>query len=165
MIKTLRRKFIAITMVSVVLVLCGLIGTMDILNYHRTMENIRSEMEILKSNGGDLSEFKTKREFDFQNGGVQPPQGEELPPEPEDDMRIRMSQEIPFSLRYFTATVSGENEVVSVNTNDIISVDESTAKEVAQSLVDSDKTVGFYHNYYYDTMETSVNGQPATMYP
>ena len=65
MIKALRRKFIAITMVSVVLVLFGLIGTMDILNYYGTMENIRSEMSLLKAYGGDLSEFKNRRNFDF----------------------------------------------------------------------------------------------------
>ena len=43
MIKILRRKFIAIAMVSVVLVLFGLIGTMDILNYYRTTESIKSK--------------------------------------------------------------------------------------------------------------------------
>ena len=92
MIKTLRRKFIAITMASVVLVLFGLIGTMDVLNYYKTITNIYSEMDLLKLNGGDMFDFKNKKAF--------LPENEEMRP----------GGEAPFALRYFTVTVNDAGE-------------------------------------------------------
>ena len=167
MIKTLRRKFIAITMVSVVLVLCGLIGTMDILNYKRTMENIRQEMDFLKTYDGDLSQFKNERRLAFedqdtlQKDGEMPPQN---PQEMGEPVWNRMNQETPFSLRYFTVTVDANGTVVAENTNDIIMVDEATAKAMAQKLVKENKTTGFYDNYYYDVLDVTVDEATCTMY-
>ncbi len=164
MIKTLRRKFIAITMVSVVLVLCGLIGTMDILNYKRTMDNIRSEMSLLKENDGDLSELKNNRRFLPETAGEKPEETEKPPQEMGEPVWTKMNQETPFALRYFTVTIDENNEVVATNTNDIFMVDEAKASQMVLALVSEKKTTGFYDNYYYDVLDVSVNGTPCTMY-
>ena len=168
MIKILRRKFIAIAMVSVVLVLFGLIGTMDILNYYRTTESIKSEMSLLKENGGDLSELKTGRGFTFGNGGpapsekITPPSDAKLAPE--NRFTSGMNQETPFSLRYFTVTLNASGEEVAVNTNDIFLVDEETAVSMAKSLASKGKTSGFYENYYYDVLDVTTADEPCSMY-
>lgn len=168
MIKTLRRKFIAIAMVSVVLVLFGLIGTMDILNYYRTTESIKSEMSLLKENGGDLSELKTGRGFTFGNGGpaasekITPPS--DAKPAPENRFTSGLNQETPFSLRYFTVTLNASGEEVAVNTNDIFLVDEETAVSMAKSLASKGKTSGFYENYYYDVLDVTTADEPCSMY-
>lgn len=168
MIKILRRKFIAIAMVSVVLVLFGLIGTMDILNYYRTTESIKSEMSLLKENGGDLSELKTGRGFTLGNGGpaasekITPPS--DAKPAPENRFTSGLNQETPFSLRYFTVTLNASGEEVAVNTNDIFLVDEETAVSMAKSLASKGKTSGFYENYYYDVLDVTTTDEPCSMY-
>ncbi len=171
MIKTLRRKFIAITMVSVVLVLFGLIGTMDILNYYRTMKNIQSEMTLLKENNGDLSEFKNRRNIGFEDGApvpsekIAPPTDAENMPEPKKNVfDASMNQETPFSLRYFTVTLDTLGEEVAVNTGDIFMVDEETAVSMAQTLFSSGKTTGFYENYYYDVLDVTGSDASCRMY-
>ena len=177
MIKTLRRKFIAITMVSVVLVLFGLIGTMDILNYYKTMSNIRSEMSLLKENGGDLSELKSRREEYFdadlqtKDQPAEPEIMQNMPPEerqkPEEMGELfggRMNQETPFSLRYFTVTVDDGGEAVAVNTADIFEVDETKAAAMALEVFSAGKTSGFYKDYYYDVIDTDVDGTACKMY-
>ncbi len=168
MIKILRRKFIAIAMVSVVLVLFGLIGTMDILNYYRTTESIKSEMSLLKENGGDLSELKTGRGFTFGNGGPAPSEKITPPsdakPAPENRFTSGLNQETPFSLRYFTVTLNVSGEEVAVNTNDIFLVDEETAVSMAKSLASKGKTSGFYENYYYDVLDVTTADEPCSMY-
>lgn len=63
MLKKLRRKFIAIAMLSVSIVLIAIVGTINIANYISTNEALDARLKLIVGNGGifpDLLEQKTQ---------------------------------------------------------------------------------------------------------
>ncbi len=58
MIRRLRRKFIAITMLSVFLVLFTLIGIINFANYHNINRSLDLRLDMLEENGGNLDPGK-----------------------------------------------------------------------------------------------------------
>ena len=61
MLKKLRRKFIAIAMLSVSIVLIAIVGTINIANYISTNEAVDARLKLIAGNGGtfpDLLEQK-----------------------------------------------------------------------------------------------------------
>lgn len=63
MLKKLRRKFIAIAMLSVSIVLIVIVGTINIANYISTNEALDARLKLIAGNGGtfpDLLEQKTQ---------------------------------------------------------------------------------------------------------
>ena len=52
MIKKLRRKFVAITMVSVLMVLVLIMGVINIINYVKVLTDADSILSVLIENGG-----------------------------------------------------------------------------------------------------------------
>ncbi|MCR5546324.1 MAG: HAMP domain-containing histidine kinase [Lachnospiraceae bacterium] len=170
MIKALRKKFILITMVSVLAVLTILIGSIDILNYYNVIENIQSEMSLLKDYDGNLSALK-KKEI-FSEGSA--PEGEK-PLEPEGENQNsefqqgldqgRINQETPFSVRYFTVVLDENGVVQETNTSDIAAVSEEEAKSIATELFEEENTSGFYNDFAYDTISVELSeGETGTMY-
>lgn len=62
MLKKLRRKFIAIAMLLVSIVLIAIVGTINIANYISTNEALDARLKLIVGNGGifpDLLEQKT----------------------------------------------------------------------------------------------------------
>lgn len=187
MIKTLRKKFILITMISVLAVLTILIGAIDVLNYYNVRQNISSQMDMLKSCDGDMSAMRKMRgqlgnsgenveqeategqQEDSPEGEQKPERGETPEEEGEffhqDNMQGGINPETPFSIRYFTVTLDASGDVVATNTNDIAVVSEDEAKTIATELFASEKTKGFYENFAYDTITvTDDSGEENTMY-
>lgn len=60
---------------------------------------------------------------------------------------LRLSPETPYETRYFTVTLGENNNVISTNTGNIISVDEITAVSLAQQV--ADKTKGTLKQFRY----------------
>lgn len=176
MIKTLRRKFIVITMVSVFAVLATLIGTMDVLNYYNVMKNIDSQMSLLKTYDGDLTTAKQMHGnvapgLDEDGSALEERKNTDAPEEPEDSSlqkgieEGRINQETPFSIRYFTVTISNDGTVSAVNTNEIAAISDAQAKSIALELYESGKEEGFYNDYSYDTISVEITeGETGTMY-
>ena len=54
MIKKLQHKFIAISVLSVFLVLTVIMGAINILNYNRIVNSSDSVLEVLRENGGSF---------------------------------------------------------------------------------------------------------------
>ena len=66
MLKKLRRKFIAIAMLSVSIVLIAIVGTINIANYISTNEALDVRLKLIVGNGGtfpDLLEQKTQTQI------------------------------------------------------------------------------------------------------
>ncbi|MCR4673719.1 MAG: HAMP domain-containing histidine kinase [Lachnospiraceae bacterium] len=194
MIKTLRRKFILITMISVLAVLTILIGTIDVLNYYNVMETIRSEMSLLKSYDGDLTTIRkdgsnnnmekpkddSDSTSDSEGGNETLSEGDKLPvmgngPDGGSESdggslqqgieQGHINMETPFSIRYFTVVIDENGNVDSVNTEDIAAVSEDEAKSITLELYAQDNQNGFYTDYYYDVIEVeSSDGGTGTMY-
>lgn len=135
MIKTLRRKFIAITMISIFVVLGGLMTIINIINYSHVNQNADERLAVLADNQGEFPRPEGK-----QNGMKHPPR--------------EMSPEAPFDTRYFTVTLRpSDGEVVAVNTGRIAAITTETATAYAADLYAREKTAGFLGSYKYRTVE------------
>ncbi len=166
MIKSLRKKFIAIAMCSVFFVLAGIVGTINVINFANVNNTANSRLAYISENGGELQMVKLHGNENFD--GTAPP-NEEQPPELDKEQMTKdfkekfknLSAETPFDTRYFTATVDGSGTVVAVNTGNIAAVTEEEAQNYAEELAQKGKTGGFYGNgYKFTTLETDE----GTMY-
>lgn len=131
MIRKLRIKLIAVSMLSLLLVLLLIMGTVNLLNYRDIVAGADATLALLAENGGRF------------------PQKGEGRPAPELPGPGPMSPELPYESRYFSVTLSGAGETVTVDTGKIAAVDTTTAIEFAQRVFESGKTGGFLGNYRY----------------
>ena len=141
MIKKLQKRFIAITMCSVILVLGVIMTSINLANYSQVNRSAEQKLKILADNNGV-----------FPN---QEPQKREKPlddtPEPKTDME--MSPEAPFDTRYFTVALDEDGSVITVDTGKIAAVTTDTATEYAKELSRKNKTEGFIEDYKYLSRE------------
>lgn len=135
MIKKLRHKFIAISVLSVFLVLTVIMGAINILNYRRVVQNSDSVLDVLSENGGMFP--KRSESFDHKN-------------RKHDDWFLSgISPELQYESRYFTVRINSSGNVTSVDTGRIAAIDTDSAKEYAQALCHSSRARGFVDNYRY----------------
>ncbi len=163
MIKELRKKFMMTGMLSVLTAEFLMIGAIDAINYKSTLDSIKSQMEILEENDGDLSYLMDE---------IKPPEGE-----PENssidhgdvgknaarddvfkkDMQRggmdRANNETPFMLRFFTVSFDSQGQVSTTDTGRIAMVDSKEAEEFGSAIYESGKSRGFYRDYYYSRIE------------
>lgn len=182
MLKKLRRKFIAIAMLSVSIVLIAIVGTINIANYISTNEALDARLKLIAGNGGtfpDLLEQKNMgvegNKTDSINNGTstrkEPPSGKTdvQPPEDmnqadlnendikENDLkRHGISPESQFDTRYFTVTINSNGEVENIDTSKIASVSSENAAQYAKKLWKSGKKGdgknGFSESFKYMTV-------------
>lgn len=57
MIKKLRWKFIAVAMISLIVVLVAIIGTITLINYNKTVDNIDKVLTVLVDNDGKFDDL------------------------------------------------------------------------------------------------------------
>lgn len=128
MAKKLRRKFIIIAVSAVFVVLLLLAGVINLAYYQQMEEHSEELLEILAENEGYFPKKKDNKDYD-------------LPP--------HMSEETPFSTRYFTVKTDKNDECIMVDTGKIRSVSTSDAAAYAKELLQKDEESGFYKNYMY----------------
>lgn len=136
MIKQLRRKFIAVAMSAILLVLGSIIAVMNVVNYLNVVQNADYLLQILAENNGVFPREDRKR----NDGGFQ---GREMTPE------------TPFETRYFTVLLQSNGTVVSADTGRIAAVSTATAQEYAKTLYQSGKHSGFLEKYRFNVLETN----------
>lgn len=132
MIKKLRMKLIMISMVSLLLVLTVIIGSVNIINYHNIVENADSVLELIAENGGKFPKGD-KSKVGHKTG--------EIPK--------MMSPETPYESRFFSVLLNGSGKVISVDTGKIVAIDTSKAIEYSQNVWNSGKNTGFLGDYRY----------------
>ncbi|MCR5098173.1 MAG: HAMP domain-containing histidine kinase [Lachnospiraceae bacterium] len=162
MIKGLRKKFILVGMLSVIIAELLMIGTIDAMNYRSTLDNLEGQMQILIDNKGDLSNLIND---------IKPPQGMGVPqdptgqiPQPPDGNvpagvfdNNMINGETPFMMRYFSVTFDASGEIVSTDTKSIVMIDEAGAQSCGRAVYDNKKTAGFYADYYYSKTKADDN--------
>ena len=136
MIKKLRRKLIAVSMLSLFLVLFVILGAVNILNYREIVENADRTLSMLQAGQGT-----------FPDPGDNPPPGEGRP---------RMSPELPYESRYFSVLLSGSGRIISVDTGRISAVNTSEAMEYASRVWENGSERGFVTNYRYVRSEENA---------
>lgn len=141
MLKKLRRKFIAIAMLSVSIVLIAIVGTINIANYISTNQALDARLSLIADNGGTFPDM-TPGDF----GKKLEPKSDQ-PPAMNDLQKHGISQESPFDTRYFTVTIAPDGTVESVDTGKIASISAGTAEEYAAELWKKGKKKGFFADY------------------
>lgn len=150
MLNKLRRKFIAIAMLSVSIVLIAIVGTINIANYITTNQALDARLSLIADNGGtfpDMTPGDSGKKLDPKT---------DQPPAMNDLQKHGISQESPFDTRYFTVTIASDGTVGSVDTGKIASISAGTAEEYAAELWKK----GFFADYKY--LATDSDG--TTMY-
>lgn len=152
MIKNLQRKFITITMISLLLILVFLIGSINILNVVQMNRKVDGVIQLLSQNKGefpnpDKNKFNDndsgKGKFGGDNPGkINPAFG-----------GFQMSEETPYETRYFTVKVGEDGTVQEINTSHIKAVTSSDAQEYANTIMSNHKVSGFEGRYKYGVIE------------
>lgn len=128
MIRRLRLKFIAVTMLSLFLVLAVILGCINLFNYRRMVEEADATLDLLEQNGGEFPNWDK-----FYDPGK--PGG--------------FSAELPFKSRYFSVRLSEDGEVLDVDTQKVYAVDEAAARELAEEIAAGGRKSGFIGDYRF----------------
>lgn len=142
MMKGLRRKFIVVSMLSTLLVLTVIIGSINLLNYRKIIQDADHVLQILLENDGA-----------FPKNQFLPEQEPPDPPIPEKPFSEIMSPEIPYESRYFWAILNQDGTILSLDAGRIAAIDADTAAGYATQAWDKDKSSGFWQNYRYIRQE------------
>lgn len=140
MINKLQKKFIAVSMLSMLLVLTVIIGTINILNYQKIVQDAENILHILSDNNGSFPKEKPLHEKE---------DSPQKPPTPDKDSSRNMSPEMPYESRYFSVILDEDGTIVSTDTGMIAAVDSTAASEYAVQVWKTGKVSGFLSNYRY----------------
>ncbi len=139
MIGKLQRKFVFAAMLSLLLVLGLLIGLINVFNYHTLVKEADETLSM-------LSELPGEQPGTFTIGGRENPEewnrtGRE--------QRRKWNGERPYQARYFSVTLTDAGELVSVDLRNIVTVDESSAVDMASAAAKKGRDKGFSGDYRY----------------
>ena len=145
MIKKLRLKFIAASMLSLALVLLVILGGINAMSYRKTVSGGVAILSILASNQGMFPQRMPPAE-----DGVS--QKDSPANNAMDDGTFRkrgFSDETPYESRFFSVLLDEAGQVLSADTGKIAAVDGATATEYAQKVWNSGKSSGFWKDYRF----------------
>ncbi len=138
MIKKLQKKFLLITMCSIVAVVFLLIGFINYMNYIQVDKDNAVHIKVLGESGGSIP-FRD-REPDAIKGLVPPAN----------------SPEFAFETRFFTVRYDNTNQIKTVNLDFIAAVNYSEAVVLAKDVIDSAKDTGYVDNYKFQVIDTDM---------
>lgn len=144
MIKKLRWKFIAVAMISIIVVLMAIIGTITLINYNKTVDNIDKVLTVLVDNDGKFNGL------DFGDDNLKNTDGNNN----KDNLNHQkdygeFTKETPYWTRFFSVKFTNSNPDPAVNTSMIASVSKEEAIDMAKKTIDSNSMIGFYGAYRY----------------
>lgn len=144
MIKKLRWKFIAVAMISIIVVLMAIIGTITLINYNKTVDNIDKVLTVLVDNDGKFNGL------DFGDDNLENTDGnnnkDNLNP-PKDYGEF--TKETPYWTRFFSVKFTNSNPDPAVDTSMIASVSKEEAIDMAKETINNNSMIGFYGAYRY----------------
>lgn len=113
MIRRLRIRLVAVSMLSLFIVLTVIMGTMAVVSWQNLTDNADFTLSILEDNGGV---FPKSEDFILEG---------RVPGKP--DKIRQFSPELPYETRYFTVQLNEEGVILSTNTGRIAAIDSETA--------------------------------------
>lgn len=131
-------------MISIIVVLMAIIGTITLINYNKTVDNIDKVLTVLvdndgKFNGPDFGDDNLKNtdgNNNKDNLNHQKDYGE-------------FTKETPYWTRFFSVKFTNSNPDPAVDTSMIASVSKEEAINMAKKTIDSNSMIGFYGAYRY----------------
>lgn len=163
MIRKLQKKFILVSMLSMLLVLAIIMGSINMINYCRLVQDAEHILQILAENDGEFpknrffpkeTEQKTQSSPDSEAADDIPQDTPPVPRKPKPHS-MDMSPEMPYETRYFSVLLSEKGTVSSTNIKKIAAIDSETASAYAIQVWNMRKTSGFFSSYRYLKNETS----------
>ena len=136
MIKKLRIKLIATSMVSLFLVLFVIGGIVGIINHEKIVADADRILDILEENDGTFPRMEPREKTDDPHG---------------------MSAEIPYESRYFSVLYDANGTIILTDTSKIASVDTETAVNYASKVWNKKSEEGFQDNYRYRMYSSNGN--------
>ena len=179
----LRIKFIAMSMAAVVVVLTGIMVTINIVNYANVCQRADSRLGILAANGGAFPRVQSGAygsdddEDDTGSGSSSAIDSAEdlvlnatnellnafsTHTDPYDNMSV----EAPYDARFFTVSLAPDGTVRDVDTGSVAAISTSEASVYGQQLYKRGATKGFLGVYRYLAVcaTNGVTGSSTTMY-
>ena len=132
MIRKLKRQFVLITMISLLLILILLLGTINGINIYQMEKRASGTIEILSSNQGKFPEVKRRE-----------------PKENINRLDFHMNEETPFETRYFIVKTDKEGNITEIDTSHIAAVSSEDAKDYAVGIIEEGKQDGYEGIYKY----------------
>jgi len=161
MIKTLRRRFILVTMLSTFAVLSVIIGALNIASFVSVNSKNDAVLSFLAGNGGHFPEeyMNPKEDIHFNEKSENPEN-----PKPEmwinDDFgkNRQFTREMPYETRFFSVNLDYDGNIVSFDTGRIFAVKDEEVNEYAESAFNSFKRLkkvrGTNNDYRYLLKQT-----------
>lgn len=164
MIRKLQKKFILISMLSMLLVLTIIMASINIINYRGVVQDAENVLHILSENNGEFPRNRPHSDADNQppaesDSAKQPPeesdsakqQSEDNPPAPKEPRpdAFHMSPEMPYETRYFSVLLSQDGTIISTNIEKVAAIDSSEASDYARKVWEQQKISGFLSSYRY----------------
>lgn len=137
MIKKLQRKFIMITMGSLLLVMLLLMGTINGINLYQMQQRLNGAIAILSQNQGKFPKFEKK----------EPPKGGSR-------SDFEMNEETQFATRYFVVRIGEAGDIMEIDTSHI-AISSEAAMDYATQVLSSGKESGYLDNYKYSLVWSS----------
>ena len=136
MIRKLKWKFVLAAMLSLLIVLGLLIALINIFNYVNVVREADETLALLAENEGTFP-----KRLDGPDG------------DPRRDEhgfgRRNYSDELPFQSRYFSVTLDEDGTVCASNLDNVVTVDQTTAVEMALKAAKKGREKGFSGDYRY----------------
>ncbi|MBP3815353.1 MAG: HAMP domain-containing histidine kinase [Firmicutes bacterium] len=127
MIKKLRRRVVALTMIAVFVVLLLLMGIVNLANYIITDKSVDNLLDLLEENGGNFPMFG-------KHDGGPPMDHKDDMDDFDGNMKPGMSKETPYETRYFSVTLDQDQNLVYMDTTRVAAVSTDQALELAKSV-------------------------------
>ena len=143
MIYRLQKRFILISTVAVLTVIALVFGVILVLNISSMNRNMDILADRVSEGGGRFPDFSDQK----------PPQDNIIPPKNEPNFEF-ITPETPFSTRHFTVFFDKNGEVEKTHTESIYAVDDETAIEYAQKVMDGGNERGWISSYRYKVFST-----------
>lgn len=131
-------------MISIIVVLMAIIGTITLINYNKTVDNIDKVLTVLVDNNGKFDDL------DFGDDNLENTDGNNN----KDNLNHQkdhgeFTKETPYWTRFFYVKFTNSNPDPAVDTSMIASVSKEEAIDMAKETIDSNSMIGFYGAYRY----------------
>lgn len=131
-------------MISIIVVLMAIIGTITLINYNKTVDNIDKVLTVLVDNDGKFDDL------DFGDDNLENTDGNNN----KDNLNHQEDhgefiKETPYWTRFFSVKFTNSNPNPTVDTSMIASVSKEEAIDMAKETIDSNSMIGFYGAYRY----------------
>ena len=142
MMKKLKKKFIALSMVSLTVLLAVIVAGMNIINYSKVVSDADARLDVLEQNlvafQSDPGRAGPPRKL-FGRGGRD---------------GHSMTQDEAEEARFFAVVTDEDGKTWQVNTSRISAVDDEQAEKYAKAVLAKNSEQGFVDEYRYSVRET-----------